>query len=369
MADKKEKLFSDFSPVSTEQWMEKVTADLKGADFEKKLVWKTNEGFKVKPFYRMEDLEGLKTTDALPGEFPYLRGTKKSNNEWLVRQEIKVECPKEANAKALDILNKGVDSLSFHVKAKELNAEYIETLLNGIQAECVELNFSTCQGHVVELAGLLVAYFQKKDYDVKKLRGSVNYDFFNKMLTRGKEKGDMVQTAKALIVRNSRVQIVFESTSTEFAAEAFDIEALHYLVKPVKKEKLFGILDRFFDSVYSLRTVNVKVGRLEESIYLSDILYVEADGKRAKVHTKKGVMEVSMSVAELERVLPEKEFCRPIRWALVSMREIAAMPTDVLKLSDQTEIPISRLKRREIQETFADYSWRSTRRRMRGKTG
>ena len=81
MADKKEKLFSDFSPVSTEQWMEKVTADLKGADFEKKLVWKTNEGFKVKPFYRMEDLEGLKTTDALPGEFPYLRGTKKIKNE------------------------------------------------------------------------------------------------------------------------------------------------------------------------------------------------------------------------------------------------------------------------------------------------
>ncbi len=199
MADKKEKLFSDFAPVTTEQWMEKVTADLKGADFEKKLVWKTNEGFKVKPFYRLEDLEGLKTTDSLPGEFPYLRGTKKNNNEWLVRQDIRVESPKEANAKALDILNKGVDSLSFHVKAKELNAEYIETLLDGIQAECVELNFSTCQGHVVELAELLVAYFQKKDYDVKKLKGSINYDFFNKMLTKGKEKGDMVQTAKALI--------------------------------------------------------------------------------------------------------------------------------------------------------------------------
>ena len=199
MADKKEKLFSDFAPVTTEQWMEKVTADLKGADFEKKLVWRTNEGFKVKPFYRLEDLEGLKTTDSLPGEFPYLRGTKKNNNEWLVRQDIRVESPKEANAKALDILNKGVDSLSFHVKAKELNAEYIETLLDGIQAECVELNFSTCQGHVVELAELLVAYFQKKDYDVKKLKGSINYDFFNKMLTKGKEKGDMVQTAKALI--------------------------------------------------------------------------------------------------------------------------------------------------------------------------
>ena len=199
MADSKEKLFSDFAPTSTEQWMEKVTADLKGADFEKKLVWKTNEGFKVKPFYRMEDLEGLKTTEALPGEFPYLRGTKKDNNEWLVRQKIKVECPKEANAKALDILNKGIDSLAFRVKAKELNAEYIETLLEGICAECVELNFYTCQGHVVELADILVAYFQKKGYDLTKLQGSIGYDFFDKMLAKGKEKGDMSATAKALI--------------------------------------------------------------------------------------------------------------------------------------------------------------------------
>lgn len=175
-----------------------------------------------------------------------------------------------------------------------------------------------------------------------------------------------METAKKLISRNSRVQIVFGSTSTEFAAEAFDIEALHYMVKPVRKEKLFHILDRFFDSVYSLRTVNVKVGRLEESIYISDILYAEADGKRAKIHTKKGVIDASMSMADLEEVLPANEFCRPIRWTLVSMREIVAMPTDILKLSDKTEIPISRLKRKEIQDAFANYSWRSTRRRMRG---
>lgn len=199
MADSKEKLFSDFSPVTTEQWMEKVTADLKGADFEKKLVWKTNEGFKVKPFYRKEDLEGLKTTDALPGEFPYLRSNKKDNNEWLVRQEIRVDDVKEANAKALDILNKGIDSLSFHVKAKELNAAYLEMLLEGICAECVELNFSTCQGHVVDLANLLVEYFQKKGYDLNKLHGSINFDYLNKMLVKGKEKGSLVDTAKALI--------------------------------------------------------------------------------------------------------------------------------------------------------------------------
>ena len=199
MADSKEKLFSDFPAVSTEQWMEKITADLKGADFEKKLVWRTNEGFKVKPFYRQEDLEGLKTTEGLPGEFPYVRGTKKNDNTWFVRQEIKVECPKEANAKALDILNKGVDSLGFYVKKKDLSPEYIETLLNDICAECIELNFSTCQGHTVELAKLLVAYFQKKGYDLTKLQGSVNYDPMGKMMVKGKDLSNFTTTAKELV--------------------------------------------------------------------------------------------------------------------------------------------------------------------------
>ena len=153
----------------------------------------------MNPFYRQEDLEGLKTTEGLPGQFPYVRGIKKDDNTWLVRQDIQVECPKEANAKALDILNKGIDSLGFKVNAKDLNAEYIETLLNGICAECVELNFSTCQGHTVELAKLLVEYFQKQGYDLTQLQGSVNYDPMGKMMAKGKDLSNFAATAKELV--------------------------------------------------------------------------------------------------------------------------------------------------------------------------
>ncbi|MEG2150529.1 MAG: methylmalonyl-CoA mutase small subunit [Bacteroidaceae bacterium] len=199
MADSKEKLFSDFAPITTQEWMDKITVDLKGADFEKRLVWKTNEGFKVKPFYRQEDLEGLKTTDGLPGEFPYLRGTKK-DNVWFVRQDIRVEDPEQANAKALDILTKGITSIGFNIKAKDLSPAYIHTLLKGICPECVELNFSTCQGHTVELAKLLAAYFRENKYDALKLKGSVNYDPFNKMLTKGKDLANFITTAKELIL-------------------------------------------------------------------------------------------------------------------------------------------------------------------------
>ena len=47
---KQEKLFEQFPPVSTKEWMDKIITDLKGADFNKKLVWKTDEGFRCNAF-------------------------------------------------------------------------------------------------------------------------------------------------------------------------------------------------------------------------------------------------------------------------------------------------------------------------------
>ena len=55
-----EKLFAEFQPVPTSQWEEVINKDLKGADYDKRLVWKTMEGFAVRPYYRAEDLENLK---------------------------------------------------------------------------------------------------------------------------------------------------------------------------------------------------------------------------------------------------------------------------------------------------------------------
>ena len=112
MATDKERLLSEFPAISTQEWKDKIVADLKGADFDKRLVWRTNEGFNVNPYYRREDLEGLSTPNVMPGEYPYVRSTR-MDNEWLIRQDIHVTDPKEANAKALDILNKGVTSLGF----------------------------------------------------------------------------------------------------------------------------------------------------------------------------------------------------------------------------------------------------------------
>jgi methylmalonyl-CoA mutase len=186
MAEKYNKLFNEFPPVSTQQWMDKVTADLKGADFNRRLVWKTNEGIDVQPFYREEDLEKLDYLNSLPGEFPFVRGNKKIGNDWLVRQSIQVKDLAEANKKALTYLMKGVNSLAFiFIEATELSVADLAVLLNDIQLDAVEVNFAgnCCSRKATEA---FTAFVKQGNWDPKSIRASVEYDPFGKYALYGK---------------------------------------------------------------------------------------------------------------------------------------------------------------------------------------
>ena len=199
MANNNEKLFQEFVAPTKQEWLDKIEVDLKGADFQKRLVWRTNEGFNVQPFYRREDVEKLQTPLSLPGEYPFVRGNKKHDNEWYVRQNIVAASAKEANQKALDVLNKGVTSLGFRIPGNEVSKDYVATLLDGIFCDCVELNFSTCKRHSVELAEILVDYFQEKGYDKEKIVASIDWDPIEKIVVKGKDTEALLQYAKTLV--------------------------------------------------------------------------------------------------------------------------------------------------------------------------
>ncbi len=184
MATDKERLLSEFPAISTQEWKDKIIADLKGADFDRKLVWRTSEGFNVNPYYRREDLEGLSTPNVMPGEYPYVRSTR-MDNEWLIRQDIHVLDPKEANAKALDILNKGVTSLGFKLSRDQVNKETLAILLKDIMPEAVELNFACCISVASKLAGALAEYLTEVGANVQECRGSINFDPFKRQLVKG----------------------------------------------------------------------------------------------------------------------------------------------------------------------------------------
>ena len=199
MADSKEKLFSEFPPVTTQEWMDRITADLKGADFEKKLIWKTNEGFNVRPFYRAEDLDGMKITDSLPGKFPYVRGTK-TNNDWYIRQDIEVTNPKEANEKALDVLGKGVTSLCFSFSGRDFTAKDMEMLLKDVQLECIEINFRNCFTSTAKVILLFADYVKAKKLNPDNINGSFNFDPFKRMMVKGRENNiDLKKAVKEVV--------------------------------------------------------------------------------------------------------------------------------------------------------------------------
>lgn len=183
MAEKKEKLFDMFPECSYEEWRAKVEADLKGADFNKKLVWRTNEGFNVEPVYRAENIADFKTVDTLPGEYPYVRGTR-TDNDWLIRQEILAETPAEANTVAKEIITKGITSLGFNVQL-ESEAD-IKTLLDGIDIKKYEINFKSCPRKAVNLAKALVDYLRNNGL-LNDFHGSIDFNPMRRALKHGTE--------------------------------------------------------------------------------------------------------------------------------------------------------------------------------------
>ena len=144
MAENNEKLFDQFPETSYEEWRAKVEADLKGADYERKLVWRTGEGFNVRPYYRAENLADIAHLGVEAGEFPYVRGVRR-DNRWCIHQTVEVACPATANAEALRLLDAGVDSLEFRM-TRELTADELDTLLAGIHLTAIELTLSGVKG-------------------------------------------------------------------------------------------------------------------------------------------------------------------------------------------------------------------------------
>ncbi len=196
-------LFSEFPPVSTEEWEKKIHEDLKGADYEKKLVWKTPAGIRVKPYYRKEDLQGLEYLDELPGEFPYLRGNKVQDNAWFIRQDIKVDNIEAANKKALDILMKGIDSLGLILeKDNNYSADDLELLLKNIFAESVEINFICSHEQAEDIMKVHAKLLEKYNRDFQKVHGSVAFAPLTELLRTGSHPVDRessFDTCKSLL--------------------------------------------------------------------------------------------------------------------------------------------------------------------------
>lgn len=185
MGNNRKKMFEEFPPVSVEQWEEAIRTDLKGADYEKKLVWKTDEGFSVKPYYTADDLKNLSHLHYHAGEFPYVRGTKPIHNPWEIIQDIRVDDEVTANREALEAVDRGATGLCFILENKSLEKLNLATLLHDIYIQCIDLQFE----FYFSPDGLwkqLLDEFNRRGVDVSNATGDIGYSPLGRLTQYGK---------------------------------------------------------------------------------------------------------------------------------------------------------------------------------------
>jgi methylmalonyl-CoA mutase len=192
-----EKLFTEFPGISSDAWREKVETDLKGAAFDKKLVWKTDEGFDVQPYYRQEDLDELNPTQI------------DTPKDWLIRQDYaSKESPEDWNSVIKNAIELGIQSLGLNMAgSKTIDVASIETILSGIQIEDIELNFFNLE-NPVEVFSALLEYVQKNNLKPSVLRGSLGIDPLGKLSATGEyDEAELAQLA-TLIKGNDKLPSV-----------------------------------------------------------------------------------------------------------------------------------------------------------------
>lgn len=153
---------------------------------------------------------------------------------------------------------------------------------------------------------------------------------------------DGVGLAKKLRETDRTSEILFITGFPDFMQEGYEVGAIHYLLKPVKEEKLFEVLDRAADRLLRVpRYLFLSSGRESERVLFDDILYAESDGHYVRFHTRTGEKRLRATIPEAEILLGE-DFFRVSRSYLAPLRLIKAVSHVAVTLEDGTVLPLGR---------------------------
>jgi len=191
-----ENLFAEFPSVSKSEWKEKTLADLKGADFDKKLVWRTLEGFNLQPYYSSEDLGNLAYLKKFESSTLNVIDGAEGPRHWVNREKIVVSNAETANKQAIEALNSGADGLVFDLTGKD-NID-IKKLLNNILPLHCSVSFIADRN----AAKLIKGYFtfeSENHIETSELFGSLNYDPIRNLTLKGKMAEDGFKVLKEII--------------------------------------------------------------------------------------------------------------------------------------------------------------------------
>ncbi len=234
-------LFSEFGPVTKQEWIEKAIFDLKGADFDKKLEWKNLSGIKIKPFYNTEDTQTI------------LNNTGKNTASLINYRSITVTSDNQGNEAALRAIDEGITGIIFEIKGN-INPKALlqEVYLNNIAVSFI------LEENEVEFVGNLFNFAREIDLDPSELKGYIDLKIIDKHLTTGvlnihkldaQAKIIKLATAypnfKALTVGGT---VFLDSGANQVQEVAYTLNALTYLIEQLEERQV--VVQNLFNNLH-----------------------------------------------------------------------------------------------------------------------
>lgn len=179
------------------------------------------------------------------------------------------------------------------------------------------------------------------------------YDLLVFDIEMGKLSG--MELAAQIRRKDEEIPILFVTGYDSYMAQGFEVAALHYLLKPLRKEKFFAVLDKF--NRIRRRTQEEKIlFRTEEgplSLPASKIWYIEAMAHQCVLYTEDASHVLCSSIGEMVKQLcGRQEFVRCHRSYLVNMQHISALVKPELVLDDGRRLPVSRSAEKAVGQAF-----------------
>ena len=225
------------------------------------------------------------------------------------------------------------------VDDSNIDAEYVQSILEawaqdrraGVQAQ-----------RFLSAESFLFHYAEDKDWDI---------------LLLDIEMGAMdgVSLAKKIRQENETVQIVFVTGFEDYISEGYEVSALHYLMKPVRQDKLFAVLDRAIAAMQKTeRVILLPVGGEILRLPVGQVQYVEAFSHTVAIVTDADMIHVKMSITEIEKMLGDG-FVRCHRSYLVGLKHIARLSRTEVILDSGKILPLSRSAAASVHKAFIAY--------------
>jgi methylmalonyl-CoA mutase len=167
-----ETLFKQFSTISEDQWLDQIKSDLKGADYNKKLVWKTLDGIVMKPFFTDVDCDERKASKSVR------RGPQHDGRKWRIREQVREQNVADARAHILRAQERGAQEaslLTYPSGVPVFEQEDMSQLIEGVNLNNLPIHW-LAGPFAPQTAAMFLNELARKRLDSVSIRGSVDYD-------------------------------------------------------------------------------------------------------------------------------------------------------------------------------------------------